>query len=104
MQINDNQNPDPSDCSCFGSNQACLNCGIEEPAELYIDDNDWEDYATCHHGIYKGYVGGFCNDCDKEEEERGGLDKCLNCGRYCYGDQLNEHQIHIKPCKNPNEY
>jgi len=65
--------------------------------------DDW-DYMVCHHGIYKGYLGGYCPKCDKEEEDNGGLDKCLNCGQYKWGNQLGENQCCIKPCRNPNEY
>lgn len=67
------------------------------------DDYDW-DYSICPHGVYKGYVGGYCKPCDDYEESRGGLDKCLNCGSYKFGDELNKHQTCKKPCKNPNEY
>lgn len=49
----------------------------------------------------------------KEQEEelddyvnsRGGIDKCMVCGRYKYGDELTGGYQHcIKPCRNPNEY
>ena len=68
------------------------------------DDWDEWDYATCDHGVYKGLVGGYCKACDEYEEQRGGLDKCLNCGRYKWGDQLDKDQVCIRPCRNPNEY
>lgn len=67
------------------------------------DIDDW-DYATCPHGVYKGLLGGECKECDEYEEKRGGLDQCLRCGRYAWGDQLDKDQCHIKPCKNPAEY
>lgn len=70
----------------------------------YLDDNS-ADYSTCEHGIYKGLLGGYCDACDKYEESRGGLDQCLQCGRYCWADQLDEHQVHKHgKCRNPAEY
>ena len=62
------------------------------------------DYQICPHGIYKGHIGGYCDLCDKEEEENGGIDKCLNCGQYKWGKELDKYQVCIKPCINPNEY
>jgi hypothetical protein len=67
-------------------------------------DDDFPDTSTCEHGVYKGLVGGHCSKCDEYEEQRGGIDKCLNCGRYKWGDELNKDQVCIKPCRNPNEY
>lgn len=70
----------------------------------YNPDTDDYDYATCDHGVYKGYLGGYCKECDAYEDKRGGLDKCLNCGKYKYGDQLDKNQVCILRCRNPNEY
>jgi hypothetical protein len=72
--------------------------------ELDFDPLDEWDYAFCEHGIYKGLVGGVCDACDDYEEKRGGIDKCMNCGGYKWGDQLNEFQVCKRPCQNPNEY
>lgn len=65
--------------------------------------NDYiEDYnpIICHHGNRMA----DCLQCDAEIDARGGIDKCLNCGGYKYGDQLNEDQVCKKGCRNPNEY
>lgn len=54
-----------------------------------------------------GYVEGDCVQCDQEDDytnKRGGIDKCLNCGRYMYGDMLTRDQVCATPCRNPNEY
>lgn len=77
--------------------------GTGEDMPKGIDD-DAVDYSTCHHGIYKGNAGGVCDACDAFEEERGGLDMCLCCGRYQWGKDLNADQCCIKGCTNPNEY
>jgi hypothetical protein len=51
--------------------------------------------SMCHHG----------NDLDKCEqcysyiEERGGIDKCLSCGRYVFGDTLTKDQVCRRPCR-----
>lgn len=63
------------------------------------DDNYWEP-ARCHHGN----ILMDCSDCEDEIDAHGGIEKCLICGRIKYGDQLNEDQVCIKPCVNPNEY
>ena len=63
------------------------------------------DYAICGHGVYKGYVGVYCKECDKEEEQHGGIDKCMNCGGYKWSDSLTyPDQVCKKGCVNPNEY
>lgn len=79
----------------------------EYDTQIDIDDQDdymeW-DYSTCPHGIYKGLVGGYCKACEYEEK-RGGIDKCMNCGKYKYNDELNySPQVCKKGCRNPNEY
>ena len=47
-------------------------------------------------------------DIDAEDEyieSRGGIDKCMNCGKYKYNDELSyPGQTCIKGCVNPNEY
>lgn len=68
------------------------------------EEPDYPEYQTCEHGVYKGYIGGYCTKCDEYEKQRGGLDQCMRCGRYCCGDELDKDQCHIKPCKNPAEY
>ena len=68
----------------------------------YIDEDiDW--YSSCSHGIYKGYVGGYCDACDNDESIQD-IDKCLNCGRYKLNSQLDKDQVCIIPCHNPEEY
>lgn len=79
------------------------------------DDDDFEDFDDqdeiveeddgfyqrwCHHGC----DAGDCEACDEEIEAAGGIDKCLNCGRYKSGNQLNRDQVCKIPCRNPNEY
>lgn len=63
-----------------------------------FEADDFKDF--CHHG--NEYSN--CDECDAKIEENGGIDKCLNCGRYKYGKQLNAFQVCIKACQNPNEY
>ena len=72
------------------------------PSPYYSNDSTW-DKDFCSHGFRHGK----CDECDREDDyeySRGGLDKCLNCGKYKYGDQLSEDQTCIIPCRNPNEY
>jgi hypothetical protein len=64
------------------------------------DADEWEGRDVCLHGN----LIAECEACDQEIEERGGIDKCMNCGRYMYGDQLSEFQVCKRPCRNPNEY
>ena len=56
--------------------------------------------SFCHHG----FVADECDECDAILEENGGIDKCLNCGRYKSGNQLDEWQVCRVKCHNPNEY
>lgn len=65
---------------------------------MFENDSDYWRYI-CRHGNY----GGECDFCDEEISDRGGIDKCLNCGRYKYGDSLNSDQVCKIPCRNPNE-
>lgn len=74
--------------------------GQKADFEQQMYNDNYYEPLICHHGREMAN----CEKCDEETEARGGLDKCLNCGRYKYGDQLNEDQVCIKPCKNPNEY
>lgn len=56
--------------------------------ELYSSSYDYEDE----------YVEEYI-------DSRGGIDKCMNCGRYKYNDELSyPGQTCIKGCVNPNEY
>lgn len=73
----------------------------------YSDQDDdssgpYEPYIpySCKHGI----EGDNCPDCDDEIESAGGIDKCLNCGRYKSGNSLTKDQVCKIPCQNPNEY
>lgn len=63
---------------------------------------EFDSQYICRHGN----IGGRCDECDDDYEEysRGGIDKCLNCGKYKFNDQLNEDQCCKKGCINPNEY
>lgn len=64
-----------------------------------LDDSDSSD-SFCRHG----YKYDQCDECDAIIEADGGIDKCLNCGRYKSGNQLNENQCCKRGCVNPNEY
>ena len=76
--------------------------GHDEYHQESIDDDlDW--YSSCTHGIYKGYVGGYCDICDNDPDIQD-IDKCLNCGRYKANSQLDKDQVCIIPCRNPAEY
>jgi len=59
-----------------------------------------DDDGFCQHG-YPHYE---CEECDAVLEADGGIDKCLNCGRYKSGNQLNADQVCKAGCINPNEY
>ena len=65
----------------------------------------FEDYDYCRHGTPYRYS---CDECNAEDDEieskMGGIDKCLNCGKYQWGKLLNADQCCIKQCINPNEY
>lgn len=69
----------------------------------YMDDEptdnlDYVPYA-CRHGNELE-----CEDCDAMLDECGGIDKCLNCGKYKAGSQLDENQVCRIGCVNPAEY
>lgn len=61
----------------------------------HFDDGEYEDlYNYIDHEAEADYI-----------ESRGGIDKCMNCGRYKFNDQLNySPQVCKIPCKNPQEY
>lgn len=69
---------------------------------LYFQPEQYHDsqYDFCSHGnpIDK------CEACDWELEQNGGIDKCLNCGKYKSGNSLNKDQVCKAGCVNPNEY
>ena len=62
-------------------------------------DNDNGNYV-CYHGYY----GNDCQQCEEILEADGGIDKCLNCGKYKSGNQLNKDQVCKIGCRNPMEY
>jgi hypothetical protein len=69
------------------------------------DETEAWDYSICPHGIYEGLVGGYCKECDIEEEKHGGIDRCMQCGKYVWSDSLTyPDQVCKKGCRNPNEY
>ena len=75
---------------------------LNDPNERYSGDDAEDEYGryTCHHGFI-----GDCDECDDEINARGGIDKCMCCGRYKYNDELTyPGQVCIKKCVNPNEY
>lgn len=63
-------------------------------------DTDDYDSRFCHHDR----IAHSCELCDEEIEAAGGIDKCLNCGSYKTGNQLDKDQVCKIPCRNPNEY
>lgn len=76
-----------------------------------------EDFGDSSYSCYRCHQFNFicadgrddiCINCaadeDAEIEANGGIDKCLNCGRYKHGNQLNQYQCCIKGCTNPNEF
>jgi len=62
--------------------------------------SEYTEDSFCHHG----YLADECDECDAILEANGGVDKCLNCGRYKAGKQLNRWQCCARGCVNPNEY
>jgi hypothetical protein len=70
-----------------------------ESDTMYDDAEDEYHRYTCQHGRTSD-----CDECDEYEQSRGGIDKCLNCGRYMYGDSLTKDQVCERGCVNPNEY
>jgi hypothetical protein len=68
----------------------------------FEDEDDYYQSALnyCEHGNPTH----DCNECDAYINSRGDIDKCLNCGRYKFGDELNADQCCKKGCVNPNEY
>ena len=58
--------------------------------------------------IYAQGSNSMCEECaelcDAQAEENGGIDKCMNCGKYKYGNQLNAFQVCIRACRNSAEY
>lgn len=65
------------------------------------DNSDYDDdMGFCRHG----YLSHECDECDAILEADGGIDKCLNCGRYKSGNQLTQYQVCKIACQNPNEY
>ena len=72
----------------------CRACDLD----LLREESDAAEF--CRHGnLYSE-----CDECDAEIEQAGGIDKCLNCGRYKSGNQLNRDQVCKAGCTNPNEY
>jgi len=71
------------------------------PQDDYTDD---DGINICRHN----QISHLCKQCEAEFQEladvNGGIEKCLNCGKIKWGDQLNEHQVCSKGCVNPNEY
>lgn len=70
---------------------------------MNYNTEDDEDYV-CYHG----FCSDTCNLCRTAEDElieaNGGIDKCMNCGKYKYNKEFNKDQVYIKPCRNPMEY
>lgn len=61
-------------------------------------------FIDCGHGYD---ISSQCPECEAQDdwiESEGGLDQCLNCGKYKTGNQLNRDQVCSKGCVNPNEY
>lgn len=77
---------------------------------IVIDDDEDIGCAQCGaiSFIYAKGSNSICEQCSKLNDElvesNGGIDKCMNCGRYKYGNELDENQVCIRRCKNPNEW
>lgn len=74
---------------------------------IYQDDYFYPDEPDDMNNDYDDVWDGPIVNQDEVDEyiaSRGDIDKCMNCGRYKYGDQLNAFQVCIKGCVNPNEY
>lgn len=67
------------------------------------DDRTDDSSEFCRHG-YRHFCCRSCDEADDFIESKGGIDKCLNCGRYRYGDQLTREQVCLARCVNPAEY
>jgi hypothetical protein len=78
----------------------------------YYDSDDDGNYGCYSCGaltfIYAQGSEDTCEQCarimDAAIEADGGIDKCLNCGRYKSGNSLNKDQVCKISCRNPNEY
>lgn len=87
----------PEDAQCPHGNWYD-DCSLCNPVPL---DDEYDDTPIiCHHRNLLA----DCRECDKEMDEQGGIEKCLNCGRIKYGNQLDKDQVCITSCRNPNEY
>jgi len=74
----------------------------DSDSDSNIDDDSYPK-GFCQHG-YRYADCAACDALDDEIESKGGIDKCLCCGKYKYGNSLNAFQQCIKGCRNPNEY
>lgn len=69
----------------------------------------YEDASNDFDDLYEDWMNPISDE-EREEEDayidsRGGIDKCMCCGRYKYNDELTyPDQTCIKGCVNPNEY
>ena len=85
--------------SLFNNKKCQQQCARCKQTEIDDFDSFYESTLCHHHNPISD-----CSKCDAEMDARGGIEKCLNCGRIKYGDQLNQDQVCIRPCKNPAEY
>jgi len=82
------------------------------PERQYYEDYSDEDIGCAHCGalcfIYAEGSTTLCISCAREMddyiESQGGVDKCMNCGKYKTNNQLTEDQVCRRDCINPNEY
>lgn len=68
------------------------------------DDFDSPIPGFCEHGYRDGRDCLACNETEDYIDSRGGIDKCMNCGKYMYNDKMTRDQVCKIPCHNPNEY
>ena len=69
---------------------------------MFTYNDDYDDYIPPEN---EDEIDDFINSIDKIINSRGGIDKCMCCGKYKYNDQLTyPGQVCKSGCVNPNEY
>lgn len=80
------------------------------PSQYSSNSRTYEDASDDFDDLYDDWIHPGLSDEDQEKadeyiDSRGGIDKCMCCGRYKYNDELTyPDQVCIKGCVNPNEY
>lgn len=76
---------------------------------MATSNRTYEDASNDFDDIYKDWMSPISEE-EREEAEayvnsRGGINKCMCCGKYKYNDELTyPGQTCIKGCVNPNEF